>query len=241
MLSLKELDLSKEIDDKKDQYEKKLEELQLQFLLYQRILLEKKRSMILVFEGPDAAGKGGVIKRVTEKLDPRFVKVYSIVKPTTEEFKHHYLWRFWTKLPPQGELAIFDRSWYGRVLVERIEKFATKEEWKRAFQEINEFERTLADAGNLILKFYLQISKDEQLKRFKKREGDPYKRWKMNEEDWRNREKWDHYVECADDMFAKTHSKQAPWHLIEAEHKWYARIKTLKIIHQALLNEYGKI
>lgn len=240
MLKIQNLDLSKEMGDKKD-YEKKLEELQLGFLLYQRLLIEKKRNIIFVFEGPDAAGKGGVIKRVTEKLDPRFVKVYSIVKPTSEEYKHHYLWRFWTKLPPHGELAIFDRSWYGRVLVERIEKFATKEEWKRAFQEINDFERTLTDSGTIILKFYLHMSKEEQLRRFKKREGDPYKRWKMNEEDWRNREKWDQYIEAANEMFEKTNHKNAPWHLIESEHKWYARIKTLKAIHQTLIQELGKI
>jgi len=237
---LDKLDLDKEIESKKE-YEKKLEELQLNFLLYQRVLIEKQRNVILVFEGPDAAGKGGVIKRVTEKLDPRFVKVYSVVKPTSEEYKHHYMWRFWNKLPPLGELAIFDRSWYGRVLVERIEKFATKEEWGRAFQEINEFERALTNSGTILMKFYVHISKTEQLRRFKKREGDPYKRWKMTDEDWRNREKWSQNIEAADEMFDLTDGEAAPWYLIEGEHKWYARLKTLKIINERFLKEFGKL
>ena len=236
MLKLNKLDLGKTIASKAD-YLGTLQSLQLQ-LLHQRVQIQKtKRSVVLVFEGPDAAGKGGVIKRITEHLDPRFIRVYSVVKPTAEEYRHHYMWRFWTKIAGHGEVAIFDRSWYGRVLVERIEKFATVAEWQRAYKEINEFERTLVDGGAILLKFYLAIDKDEQLRRFKKRESDPTKCWKMNDEDWRNRRKWDEYLTCANDLFAKTHQRHAPWHLIEGNHKWYARIKVLKILTAALEKE----
>ncbi len=237
---LEKLDLGKEVEAK-DEYQKKLEKLQLQVLLYQRFILEKQRPVLLVFEGPDAAGKGGVIKRVTEKLDPRLVKVYSVIKPTTLEYQHHYLWRFWNKLPPRGEIAVFDRSWYGRVLVERVEKFAEKEEWKRAYREINEFERTLVDDGTVFLKFYIHISKGEQLQRFKKRESDPYKRWKMNDEDWRNRDKWPLYLEAAEKMFDKTDTDYARWNLIEGEHKWHARLKTLRVIIARFEKEFGRL
>ncbi len=236
MLRLRDLDLDKTVDSKSD-YNETLKKLQLKLLHQQAQFHSTKRSLIIVFEGPDAAGKGGAIKRATENLDPRSLRVYSVVKPTTEEYRHHYLWRFWNKIPGHGEIAIFDRSWYGRVLVERIEKFATEAEWKRAYREINEFEQTLADGGAIILKFYLSISKDEQLTRFKKREGDPSKCWKMNDEDWRNRRKWDEYLKCADDMFAKTHQRHAPWHLVEANHKWFARIKVLRVITSALEKE----
>src|SRR5580698_2330332 len=151
---LSELDLTKQIDDKSD-YRQRVQDLQLNLLHFQRKILESNRTVILVFEGPDAAGKGGVIKRVTEKLDPRVLRVYSIIKPTEEEFKHHYLWRFWTKFPPQGEIGIFDRSWYGRVLVERVEGFCSEKEWRRAYGEINAMEKTLIDDGSVFLKFYL--------------------------------------------------------------------------------------
>ena len=236
MLRLRDLDLDKTVDSKSD-YNETLKKLQLKLLHQQAQFHSTKRSLVIVFEGADAAGKGGAIKRATENLDPRSLRVYSVVKPTTEEYRHHYLWRFWNKIPGHGEIAIFDRSWYGRVLVERIEKFATEAEWKRAYREINEFEQTLADGGAIILKFYLSISKDEQLTRFKKREGDPSKCWKMNDEDWRNRRKWDEYLKCADDMFAKTNQRHAPWHLVEANHKWFARIKVLRVITSALEKE----
>jgi len=236
MLRLRDLDLDKTVDSKGD-YQETLKKLQLKFLHQQAQFHSGKRSLIIVFEGPDAAGKGGAIKRATENLDPRSLRVYSVVKPTTEEYRHHYLWRFWNKVPGHGEIAIFDRSWYGRVLVERIEKFAADEEWKRAYREINEFEQTLADGGAIILKFYLSISKDEQLTRFKKREGDPSKCWKMNDEDWRNRRKWDEYLKSADDMFAKTDQRHARWHLVEANHKWYARLKVLRVITSTLEKE----
>jgi AMP-polyphosphate phosphotransferase len=240
MPRLEDLDLSKEVESKSD-YNESIHNLQIELLHYQRKLISSKRALLLAFEGPDAAGKGGTIKRATEMLDPRYLRVHPIVKPTTEEYRHHYMWRFWNKLPAYGEITIFDRSWYGRVLVERIESFCTEEEWARAYDEINNFEGQLADDGMIILKFYLQISKEEQLRRFKKREADPLKRWKMSEEDWRNRSRWNQYITAANDMFAKTNKKKAPWHLIEAEHKWYARVKTLRIIVRALQKELGPI
>lgn len=229
---LDKLDLDASIE--KADYKSQLKELQLQILHHQLELLESKKNIILVFEGPDAAGKGGVIKRFTENLDPRRLRVWSIVKPTPEEYAHHYLWRFWNKLPPQGEISVFDRSWYGRVLVERVEGFASETEWKRAFEEINNFEQVLADGGSVVLKFWLMVDKDEQLRRFEKRAEDPNKRWKINDEDWRNREKWDQHVEAAEEMFERTDKDWAPWHLIEGNFKWFARIKTLKIIEKAM-------
>lgn len=217
-----------------EDYKQKLREQQLRLLNLQRRLGETKASVLVVFEGPDAAGKGGVIKRVVERLDPRLVRVYSIVKPTAEEYQHHYMWRFWNKLPPYGQLAIYDRSWYGRVLVERVEGFATEAEWKRAYREINEFERTLIDDRAIIIKFYLHISKDEQLLRFKRRQADPYKHWKITDEDWRNRKKWDEHNEAAEDMFERTSTEEAPWHIIPANYKWYARVRVAKIVAERL-------
>ena len=223
---LDELDQNRSIDQ--EEYKERVKEYQLELLTLQRALIETKHSVVVVVEGPDAAGKGGAIKRLVEKLDPRTYRVYSIVKPTQEEYRHHYLWRFWDKLPSYGEIAIFDRSWYGRVLVERVEGFATGAEWKRAYREINEFERLLVDDGTLIIKLYLHISKEEQLERFKRREADPLKHWKITEEDWRNRRKWDEHNEAAQDMFEQTSTPFAPWTVIEANFKWYARLKFLK-------------
>src|SRR5438132_3749202 len=185
---LDELDQNKSVQQ--EDYRNKVKEYQLRLLNLQRSLMETKHNLVVVVEGPDAAGKGGAIRRLVEKLDPRTFRVYSVVKPTQEEYQHHYLWRFWSKLPPYGQIAIFDRSWYGRVLVERVEGFATPVEWKRAYREINEFERLLAEDGTLIVKIYFHITKDEQLDRFKRREADPLKHWKITEEDWRNRRKW---------------------------------------------------
>jgi polyphosphate kinase 2 (PPK2 family) len=236
MGQLDDLDLDQKIQEK-DKYKSKLKKYQLQLLHQQRILMESNRSLILLFEGPDAAGKGGVIRRVVERLDPRNIRVYSIIKPTPEEYAHHYLWRFWTKLPARGEFAILDRSWYGRVLVERVEGFATDEEWKRAYREINDFERIIVEGGAILCKFYLHITKDEQLYRFKRRESDPYKHWKINEEDWRNREKWDQHNAAAEDMFTKTGTELAPWHLIEANYKWFARVKVIKTVVERLSAE----
>ena len=211
-------------------YKHKLKEQQLKLLKLQRQLSESKHSVIIVFEGPDAAGKGGAIKRLVERLDPRLVRVYSVIKPTAEEYQHHYMWRFWGKLPSYGQIAILDRSWYGRVLVERVESFATDAEWARAYREINEFERVLIDDNAIIIKMYLHISKDEQLSRFKRREADPYKHWKISDEDWRNRKKWDQHNIAAEQMFEKTSTEQSPWHIIAANYKWYARLKVVKTV-----------
>jgi AMP-polyphosphate phosphotransferase len=236
MSRLDELNLDKQIS--KDEYREKLQELQLSLLHFQRRILESKRTVILVFEGPDAAGKGGVIKRITEKLDPRLIRVYSVIKPTAEEYRHHYLWRFWKKLPGEGETAIFDRSWYGRLMVERVEEFCTEDEWKRAYREINEFERTLVESGVVMMKFYIHISKSEQLRRFEKRAADPYKHWKISDEDWRNRRKWKEHIAAAEEMFEKTDTKLAPWNIIEGEFKWYGRVKVLKAIAKRFSLEF---
>lgn len=217
-----------------EEYKPKLKALQLDLLRLQRELSETNNTLVIVFEGPDAAGKGGAIKRVVERLDPRVLRVHSIIKPTTEESHHHYLWRFWNKLPSFGQTVIFDRSWYGRVLVERVESFATEKEWKRAYQEINEFERLLCDDRAVIVKFYLHITKDEQLLRFRRREADPYKHWKINDEDWRNRRRWDEHNEAAEDMFQKTSTSCAPWHIIPANFKWFARVKIVRTVVEAL-------
>jgi len=227
-IRLEDLDQSKSLEQ--EEYKKLLKKSQLELLNAQLVLAERKNSVVIVVEGPDAAGKGGAIKRLTERLDPRLVRVYSVVKPTPEEYQHHYMWRFWTKLPSRGQVAIFDRSWYGRVLVERVEKFCTEAEWKRAYREINEFERQLADDGTIILKFYLQITKEEQLDRFKRREADPYKHWKISEEDWRNRRHWDQHNEAAEEMFERTSTDHAPWIVVPANFKWYARVKVVKAV-----------
>lgn len=226
-------DLEHKSVDEED-YKPKLKDAQLELLNIQRELTETKSSVVLIFEGPDAAGKGGAIKRVVERLDPRLIRVHSIVKPTEEEYQRHYLWRFWNKLPPYGQMTIFDRSWYGRVLVERVEGFATDREWKRAYQEINDFERLLSDDGVIFIKFYLHISKDEQLYRFKRREADPYKHWKITDEDWRNRKKWDDHNNAAEDMFEKTSTDIAPWHVVPANFKWFARVRVVRIIADVL-------
>ncbi len=215
-------------------YKHKLKDLQLRLLNLQRKMTESKHSLVIVFEGPDAAGKGGCIKRLVERLDPRLVRVYSIVKPTAEEYQHHYMWRFWSRLPAYGQMAIFDRSWYGRVLVERVEDFATEAEWKRAYQEIRNFEKLLMDDNTVFFKFYLQVSKDEQLVRFRRREADPYKNWKISEEDWRNRKKWDEHNRAAEQMFERTSVEEAPWNVVGANYKWYARVKVLKLVVERL-------
>lgn len=232
IITLDELDQEKALTQ--DEYKKQLKKYQLELLNTQLILRESKRSVVIVLEGPDAAGKGGAIKRLVERLDPRLVRVYSIIKPTPEEYQHHYLWRFWNKLPPYGQMSIFDRSWYGRLLVERVEGFATTEEWKRAYREINEFEKMLSDDGAVIVKLYLHICKDEQLSRFKRREADPYKHWKINDEDWRNRKKWIEHNAAAEEMFEKTSSAHAPWVVIPANYKWYARVEVVKAVYKRI-------
>jgi polyphosphate kinase 2 (PPK2 family) len=229
---LDQLDQNKSVEQ--EEYRTKIKEYQLRLLNLQRALMETRHNLVVIVEGPDAAGKGGAIKRLVEKLDPRTFRVYSVVKPTQEEYQHHYLWRFWSKLPLYGQIAIFDRSWYGRVLVERVEGFATPVEWKRAYREINEFERLLAEDGTLIVKVYFHITKDEQLDRFKRREADPLKHWKITEEDWRNRRKWAEHNEAAEDMFEQTWTHYAPWTVVEANFKWFARLKFLRTTIRAL-------
>jgi polyphosphate kinase 2 (PPK2 family) len=236
-IRLDELDQDVSLDE--EEYRGKLKKIQLKLLNQQRTLRETKRSLIVVVEGPDAAGKGGAIKRIVGRLDPRLLRVWSIVKPTDSEHARHYLWRFWTKLPPYGELTVFDRSWYGRVLVERVEHFATDVEWKRGYAEINEFERQLTDDGAIIVKLYFHITKDEQLARFRLREQDPYKHWKITDEDWRNRKKWSLHNEAAEDMFEKTSTDYAPWTVIPANHKWYARVRAVKTVLDAVEQALG--
>ncbi len=185
----------------------------------------------ILFEGEDASGKGGAIKRLVSPLDPRHVRVVQFAAPTHDEKRHHFLWRFWPSLPGWGGMAVFDRSWYGRVLVERVEGLATREQWLRAYDEINGFERTLADEGTILIKFWMHISGKEQIKRFKAREKDPLKTWKLTDEDWRNREKRDEYKQAVDDMFARTSIEpHATWHLIPAESKRYARVAVLDTV-----------
>jgi polyphosphate kinase 2 (PPK2 family) len=190
--------------------------------------------MILVFEGWDAAGKGGIIRRLTPALDARDYQIIPIAAPSDEERAHHYLWRFWRRLPRAGRVTIFDRSWYGRVLVERVERFAREDEWKRAYSEIVNFEEQLHAHGILLLKFWVHIDKAEQLRRFEARQETSYKHYKITDEDFRNREKWDDYEIAANEMIERTSTEFAPWHLIEANDKKFARIKALKIFVKSL-------
>jgi polyphosphate kinase 2 (PPK2 family) len=212
-------------------------QLQLRELAYQ--LYVQKRTLVMVYEGWDAGGKGGNIKRVTERLDPRGYEVLPIAAPRGEDGTHHYLWRFWRRLKPPDEkqILIFDRSWYGRVMVERIEGFCTEEEWKRAYREINEFERQLADYGMILAKFWIQISPGEQLSRFEARRGTEYKSWKLTDEDWRNRARWDQYEAAVEDMLLRTSTLTAPWTIVEGNDKWFARVKTLRTLVELLSRE----
>jgi polyphosphate:AMP phosphotransferase len=223
-----------------EQYAKELRSEQARVNVLTQSLFEAKRSMILVFEGPDAAGKGGTIRRLTEAMDARDYRVTSVAAPTDEERAHPYLWRFWRDLPAQGRVTIYDRSWYGRVLVERIEGFCAAEDWQRAYVEINAFEEQLTEAGVLVLKFWLAISAEEQFSRFKDREFTPYKQYKLTEEDWRNRAKWDAYEAAACDMVQYTGTEQSPWVLVEAVDKNWARIKVLKTVCNHLERALGK-
>ena len=193
-----------------------------------RSAAERGRSIVWVFEGWDAAGKGGAIRRLTSALDARDFRVIPIAKPTDEEKVHHYLWRFWRHVPRAGRVTIYDRSWYGRVLVERIEGFCSEAEWRRGYAELNEFEAQLTDHGIVVLKFWLHLSKEEQLRRFRNREETDYKQHKINAEDWRNRRKWTGYETAVGDMLALTDHPSAPWHLVPADNKRFARLEILK-------------
>ncbi len=232
---LETVDLSLSLDRAAYVREVTRREVQLRELGYQ--VYRQKRPVVLAFEGWDAAGKGGAIKRVTEKLDPRGSVVYPISAPTGDDKARHYLYRFWRRLPERGQIAIFDRSWYGRVLVERVEGFAREDEWKRAYSEINSFERQLAQFGTILLKFWIHISREEQLKRFEERAESGYKAWKLTEEDWRNRDKWGAYQQAAEDMFVKTSTNTAPWHIVEGNDKHWARVKVLSTVVEVLSAE----
>ncbi len=223
---LDHVDLNQELSEK--EYKKQLAKYQRQFYKLAWAAKQKKRSSIAVFEGWDAAGKGGGIRRLTAAMDARNYKVISIASPTDEEKAHHYLWRFWRHLPRSGHVTIYDRSWYGRVLVERVEKFAREEEWRRAYQEINDFEEQLFEQGIIIVKFWVHISKDEQLRRFKEREKIPWKAHKITAEDWRNRERWDDYKIAINDMVSHTSTEFAPWTLVPGNNKRFARVEVLK-------------
>lgn len=233
-LRLGKLDMKAAHIESRAEYDRRLAKLQTRLLHIQQTYWHERRRAVIVFEGWDAAGKGGCIRRLTEPLDPRGFHVWPIGAPSAEDQGKHYLYRFWTKLPARGTLAIFDRSWYGRVLVERVEGFAAKDEWKRAYDEIVQFERLLTDDGVRIIKLFLHIDKEEQLNRFRERLTNPYKRWKLTEEDLRNRARWPDYVKALEQAFAHTSTEAAPWHAVPANSKWFARIRTLEIVIAAL-------
>jgi polyphosphate kinase 2 (PPK2 family) len=190
--------------------------------------------VLILFEGWDASGKGGSIKRLVAPLDPRHVRVVQFAAPSADEKRHHFLWRFWPVLPGWGGMAVFDRSWYGRVLVERVDGLASREEWLRAYDEINSFERSLADEGTVIVKLWLHISEAEQLKRFEARAADPLKAWKLTDEDWANRSRRAEYEQAVEDMFARTDQPRAPWQPIAAESKRYARVDVIRTVNEAI-------
>lgn len=228
MPKLEKIDLDKTFPE--EEYKEELDRLQKRLGELHNELYIRKIPVIIAYEGWDAAGKGGNIKRVTQGLDPRGYEVCPIASPEPHEKARHYLWRFFTRLPKTGHVTIFDRTWYGRVMVERIEGFCSENEWKRAYNEINEFEAELLDWGAVLVKFWVQIDKDVQLERFNERENTPEKRWKITDEDWRNREKWDMYEQAVNEMIEKTSTGGAPWHILESNDKHYARIKALKIL-----------
>ena len=235
---LSEIPLDKTMEE--DAYKKELKQLQHRLGELHNRLYRKKVPVIIAYEGWDAAGKGGNIKRITGALDPRGYEVHPIASPEPHEKARHYLWRFWTRLPKTGHIAIFDRTWYGRVMVERLEGFCSENDWKRAYNEINEFEKELHDWGAVIIKFWVQIDKDTQLERFNERQNTPQKQWKITDEDWRNREKWDQYEDAVNEMIQKTSTTYAPWHILESVDKRYARIKALKIVIEELEKALGK-
>jgi len=234
-IKLSEIDLTKTLSKK--EYKEKIKPLQQRLRELQFKLYENRVSVIILYEGWDAAGKGGNIKRLIKELDPTGYEVIPIGKPTTEEHDHHYLWRFWTKIPKQGHIAIFDRTWYGRVLVEKVEGYINEEQGERAYKEINEMEKALTLSNAIVVKFFIHIDKEEQLKRFEKREVNPHKNWKITEEDYRNREKWDKYVLAIEQMINNTSTESLPWNLIEGNCKRYGRIKVLETVINTIENK----
>lgn len=239
MSRLDKLDLNARLDD--DDYQKRLAAAQRR-LLELRLQIggllpdgpEFGPGVLVVFEGSDAGGKGGAIKRIVEPLDPRHYRVSAFAKPSFDEKRKHFLWRFWKEVPGMGGMALFDRSWYGRVLVERVEGYATEDQWKRAYDEIVQFERNLVLEGVMVVKFWLQISPDEQLKRFESRRDDPLRAWKLTAEDWRNRDKIDRYTHAVEEMFKRTDHELAPWHLVSGEQKKWARVTVLETLVQQI-------
>ena len=229
---LKDIKLNKSVSD--ERYKKDLKKLQDELQDLHNEIYHKKIPVIIAYEGWDAAGKGGNIKRITEALDPRGYVVNPIASPEPHEKARFYLWRFWNRLPKTGHIAIFDRTWYGRVMVERLEGFCSENDWQRAYNEINEFEKELSDWGAVVIKFWVQIDSDTQLARFTDRQNTPEKQWKITDEDWRNREKWDLYEVAINEMIQKTSTNFAPWYVLESVDKKYARIKALKIVIKRL-------
>jgi len=229
---LEQLDTAKKLSPK--QYDEQIGRVQVRLRVLGFELFKQKVPVLCVFEGWDAAGKGGAIKRVCEMLDPRGFTVSTYAAPRGEEKTHHYLWRFWRNVPRAGHLAIWDRSHYGRVLVERVEGFCNEDEWRRAYREINEFEAHLASFNVVLCKFWLHVTKEEQLRRFKSREVDPFRSYKLTEEDWRNRAKWKEYNEAVEDMLQHTSTPYAPWTVVEANNKQFARVKVVRTIVDAI-------
>jgi polyphosphate kinase 2 (PPK2 family) len=231
------LDLTQRLDEKA--YKRRMLEQQLRLRQLHFRMYERQVPALAVFEGWDAAGKGGAIKRITETLEPRGYTVSSFSAPRGEEKTHHYLWRFWRTLPRAGHLGVFDRSYYGRVLVERVEGFCSEAEWRRAYREIREFEAQQASFGMVVCKFWLQISAEEQLRRFRERERDPFRQYKLTPEDWRNRARWGDYTAAVEDMLAFTSTGGAPWTVVEADDKLYARVKVVETLCDALERALG--
>lgn len=218
----------------REEYKEKLDKLQKKMEKLHGELYRRRIPVVLGFEGWDAGGKGGAIKRLTAKMDARGYVVHPTASPNDIEKAHHYLWRFWRAMPKDGHVAIFDRTWYGRVMVERIEGFCTTEEWKRAYKEINDMEKDLYNAGAIVIKFWMHIDKDEQERRFKERQDNPEKQWKITDEDWRNREKWDQYEDAVNEMLMRTSTDYAPWVVVEGNSKYYARVKVLQTVVDAI-------
>ena len=229
---LANVDLMQELE--REDYRSRLKKQQRRLRELEHEIYVQRKPVVIVYEGCDAAGKGGNIRRLTERLDPRGYEVVPIAAPNDIEKAHHYLWRFWNEVPKAGHISIFDRSWYGRVLVERVEGFCSPGDWRRAYREINEMEQHIAAFGAVICKFWLQIDQDEQLRRFKEREQLPHKQWKITDEDWRNRKQWDAYYAAVEEMLARTSTPYAPWTVVESNCKWFARIKVLDSVINAI-------
>ena len=238
MSRLQDVDLSANLSKK--EAKSQLEEAQ-QRLVHLRLLLggqigpgDLGPPLLVLFEGWDASGKGGAIKRLVGELDPRHVRVAQFAAPTHDEKRHHFLWRFWPVLPGWGGMAVLDRTWYGRVLVERVEGFASEEAWQRAYQEIVDLETTLAAEGMIVVKFWMHLSPEEQLRRFESRQADPYRAWKLTEDDWRNRAKHRQYEAAVEDMLERTDHPAGPWHVVAAEHKRWARVAVVRTVNEAI-------